>query len=76
MDVEEHVTYLPCNDWPDDPRMKQVGEFTRRMLTDNTRGIVWKMLQNSGLSPVEIDELVVQCKSEFQDTSLRLHWPL
>jgi hypothetical protein len=50
--------------------------YMQTMLTDNARGIMWKMLQGKGLSAEEIEELANQCKKEFQDTSIHGFWPL
>jgi hypothetical protein len=67
---------LPFNEWPEDPKLQLVGKFTRTMMTDSTRGIVWKMLQGSELSVQEIEDLVARTKLEFQDLSMRAYAPL
>ncbi|KAH8677837.1 hypothetical protein BX600DRAFT_493226 [Xylariales sp. PMI_506] len=76
VDVKEHTMPLPINDWPTDPRFKLAGQYSCRMLTDNARGVMYKMVQGSGLSDKEIDELATQFKAQIGNTSLQPYWPL
>ncbi|KAI1866245.1 uncharacterized protein JN550_007633 [Neoarthrinium moseri] len=73
--VTEFKRPWPINDWPSNKRLRRAGMYMRRMLTDNARGITWKMLQSKGLSPLEIEQLVAQCKEEFQNTDIHGFWP-
>lgn len=76
VNVQEHKRPWPINDWPEQPRLKKSGMYMQRMLTDNARGITWKMLQGKGLSPDEIEDLVARCKTEFRDKNIHGFWPL
>lgn len=39
VDVAEHIIDLPGNGWPDDPKLKRVGEFFFLDIYDGARGI-------------------------------------
>lgn len=71
VDVLEQKFMLPCNPWPENPRLKETGRF---MMTDvyvGLRGVGWKALKLRGYSPSEIEELIANAKSDVTNSKYR-----
>ncbi|KAK6065900.1 methyltransferase [Seiridium cupressi] len=76
VDVREQKVGLPINEWHPDKKLKQAGLYHSRMMLDNLRGVVWKMVQGNGLSDPEIDEMVAQVKPEYRNLDIQGYFNL
>ncbi|KAI0127194.1 S-adenosyl-L-methionine-dependent methyltransferase [Xylariales sp. AK1849] len=75
VDIFEWETQMPVSAWPDDPKLKVVGNYMNRMLREHARGILYKLLESSGLPAEEIEDLITQCKEEFRSLNIPAYWP-
>jgi hypothetical protein len=66
----------PMNDWPDDPVQKKAGLYVQVMLQNNTRGMLYKMIQGNGLPDQEIEDIITKCKAQYSDKGIHGFWPL
>ncbi|KAK9778951.1 hypothetical protein SCAR479_04187 [Seiridium cardinale] len=76
VDVREQKVGLPINEWHPNKKLKQAGLYHSRMMLDNLRGVVWKMVQGNGLSDLEIDEMVAQVKPEYRNLDIQGYFNL
>ncbi|XWW96346.1 hypothetical protein V2A60_004319 [Cordyceps javanica] len=68
-DVHEEIVPLPNNGWPEDPKMRAIGE----LYTANLIGLVdsfTKFLTLAGLSRTEAVELETQAKKDIQNPDI------
>lgn len=75
MDVVERRLIVPGNPWPSHERMKKVGYYMLENVCDGFRGMGWKMLKHLGLSVDEIEQLVLDAKSDATNPNNRWFCP-
>ncbi|KAI1842092.1 hypothetical protein JX266_011743 [Neoarthrinium moseri] len=73
VDVVEKKLMWPCNAWPDERRLKAVGLYNSRNITDGIRGVGWKLLRAAGLEPQEIEDLILQFKKQLANPQYRTY---
>jgi SAM-dependent methyltransferase len=74
VDVVEKVFMLPRNPWPDDPKLKRIGQYMYANACQGLRGATTgPLLQRMGLSPAEVEELVVQVTRDSMDTRYKIY---
>lgn len=67
VDVEERKLFIPFGPWPEDPKLRKVGQYQMRNLRDGVRGLGWKMLRASGMEPDQVELLISQVETEVMD---------
>jgi hypothetical protein len=65
--VEERKLFLPQTPWPEDPKLKRIGEFQLKNMLEFVQGGAWKMLRAAGMEPDEIGQLTSDVASEVMD---------
>lgn len=75
MDVHEEQIAWPVGMWPRDLRMQDCGKWMLKNLSDGARGISFKVLEASGMSPEQIDIITAQSREQMLDQSLQLFAP-
>lgn len=65
--MKEEKLLAPLAPWPADPRLKRIGQYQLQNVLDGARGL-WLMLRASGMSPEEVEQLIVDVKDEILDT--------
>jgi SAM-dependent methyltransferase len=73
VDVQEFILPLPYNESSTNPILKKVGAYMARQSMDHLHAILFKVVQLTGLSMSEMDELVSECKREICDPSLQIY---
>lgn len=76
VDVTEIKFMLPGNAWPENPEMKAVGQFTLLNCHNGFRGVGWKVFKDLGLTPDEIEQLVIDAKRDAADPTYRWFIPV
>lgn len=59
--------------WPQDPQLREVGQWSLRNYLDGALGVTFKLLRGAGLSVREIDTLVSDAKKELSDARRHLY---
>ncbi|KAI1840746.1 hypothetical protein JX265_012969 [Neoarthrinium moseri] len=73
VDVEEHPVQFPVSGWPDDPKFKLAGSYMARNISDNLKGLSWKMLGGMGMAPDEIESFLERVKVDVLTRSLKAY---
>jgi len=74
--VTEVVLKVPCNQWPQDPRLKLVGTFEMYNLLQNLDGMTMKLFKTTlGWSSKEVAEFAQECARDIQNTRYHTYWP-
>jgi hypothetical protein len=73
VDAREIKLEWPCNMWPQDSQLREVGQWSLRNYLDGALGVTFKLLRGAGLSVREIDTLVSDAKKELSDTRRHLY---
>ncbi|KAH8674149.1 S-adenosyl-L-methionine-dependent methyltransferase [Xylariales sp. PMI_506] len=66
VNVTARPLILPCNPWPEDPKLKHVGYYQLTNMIKGLKGISWKMLQHAGYSAAEIEDLIRETQAYLQ----------
>lgn len=76
MEVVEKRFLVPCSPWPQDPKMKKVGQYMMTNMYEGFRGVGWKALGFLGLSATEIEQVIVGAKRDITNSQYRVYIPL
>jgi SAM-dependent methyltransferase len=71
VDVGELTFAMPGCAWPDDPKLKRIGQYMYVDGCEMVRGAGWHLFQGLGLSTEEVEDLVKQYKKDSRDP--RIH---
>lgn len=74
VDIAEHIFELPGNGWPDDPRLKRIGEYFHLDLYDGARGIGWQLFRSLGYTAQEIGDIVLQFRRDVGKKSIKVFY--
>lgn len=66
-DIQERQCVVPCNPWPKDRRLKEIGLYQLQNLLDGLKSIGWKMLKLAGFTKPEIDDLISEATNYIRD---------
>lgn len=73
VDVVEERFLCPINPWPEDPRLRTVGQFMMTNCYEGLRGVCWKAHRAAGLAPDEIEALVDQSRNDLTNGKHRVY---
>jgi hypothetical protein len=76
VDIVEQTMICPVNPWPENPRLEQAGHFMLNNVCDVFRGAAWKVFKQMGMSPDEIEQLVIDAKTDAMNPVYRWFLPL
>lgn len=76
VDVMELKLELPCQPWPNDPKLRKVGHYMATNFAQGIRGLGWMFLEKAGLTAEEIEAVCYQAKRDLLDSDLHLHTTL
>jgi hypothetical protein len=76
VDVVERRMIAPGNAWPEDPRLRRVGQYMYHNLRDGMRGVGWTMLKMAGLSVPEVEKLSREFHEQCGDPRCRWFCPV
>lgn len=75
-DVTEITKKLPMGLWPADKKMRLCGLFWRTAVMDGLKGLCSRPFQAIGMTPSQIDMLLVDVRKEIMDSSYHVYFPL
>ena len=68
---------IPCNTWPKDKRLKQVGEWERENLLKGLYGMSVRLFHKGlGWTPERVQDLVSRVHSDILNTSIHAYYPM
>lgn len=67
VDIKELTFEIPANGWPDDPKLKRIGEYMLVDFYENCYGASFKLLRSLGMSTEEIEDVVSHFKRDAPD---------
>lgn len=76
VDVEEKIFHVPGNSWPEDRKMKRIGQYQYIDLYDMFRGFGWRLLRSLGLSVAEVEDLTLKFKRESSEEKYRVFYKM
>jgi hypothetical protein len=76
VDVEEIQYELPCQPWPDDPKLRTVGQYMGTNFGEGLRGLGWMFLKKAGLAAEEIEAVCHDAKMDLLHSDFHLSAPL
>ena len=71
VDVEERIIKIPMNQWPRDPRLKNVGSWTELVWAEGLAGFTYKPFLTLGWSKTEIEVFLVSVRDSIRNR--RIH---
>ncbi|KAF2758956.1 putative methyltransferase [Pseudovirgaria hyperparasitica] len=75
--VTEIVYKWPQNRWPKDKELKQLGEWNMINTLDGLHGFSARLCtQVLGMSPEELELLLMGCRKEIQNPRIHAYWPI
>lgn len=74
VDVVELKVHLPANGWPDDPKMKRIGQYCFVDWCSMVRGLGWPMILKTGLSAAEAEKICDEAIHESEDEKLEFYY--
>lgn len=76
-DVTEIKMMWPQNQWPDDPKQKELGLWTMVTVLEGLQGFSMAvMTKGLGMSTEEVNLLLVDVRKQIRDKSIHSYWPL
>jgi hypothetical protein len=76
VDIVEKRFLSPGNPWPQNPRLKKVGQFMMANFYEGARGVGWKVMKHYGYSVDEIEKIVSDIKNEVTSSKYRFYGPM
>lgn len=76
VDVVELTFDVPWNTWPEDPKLKRIGQYMYTNIYDWVRGGGWRTFRSLGVSAEEIEDMVERFKRDSWDTGYRIIYKL
>lgn len=73
VDVTEKIVLAPNKPWSDDPRERRIGQYMQANSIEMIGGVSAKLLQASGMSLEESEDLINRCRECFQSKELHLY---
>ncbi|RMJ25149.1 TAM domain methyltransferase [Aspergillus sp. HF37] len=70
VDVQQRVSKVPLNDWPDDPRLKQIGSWFRLNCLEALAGWTYKPFLALGWSKSEIEVFLVDVRKCIENRDI------
>ncbi|KAI1874223.1 uncharacterized protein JN550_002802 [Neoarthrinium moseri] len=67
VDVQQRPFVLPCNPWPKDKKLKEVGLWQLKNMMDGVRSTGWKMLSQAGYTPAGIESLIKETQEYLRN---------
>lgn len=67
VDINELTFEIPANGWPDDPKLKRIGEYMLLDCYENVYGGSLKLLRSLGMSTEEMEDVVSHFKRDSLD---------
>jgi len=74
VDVVEMKFPMLDNTWPEDARMKRIGQYMYVDLCEMIRGAGWPLLLSLGMSAEEVEELVLQFRKDSLDPRYKVFY--
>ena len=72
-DVKERINKVPCNPWPNDERMKQIGRWSQTNLLEAVGGWSYKPFLTLGWSKPEIEVFLVSVRRSIQNRDVHAY---
>ncbi|KAF3011880.1 hypothetical protein E8E14_007526 [Neopestalotiopsis sp. 37M] len=73
-DVNEITLDLPGNAWPEDRKLKRIGQYMYTDLYEGVRGAGWQLLRGLGWSPEQVEDLVARFKVDSLNENYRVFY--
>lgn len=73
VDVEQRVSKVPTNPWPQDEKLKTIGAWSERNWLDALSGWTYKPFLELGWSKPEIEVFLVDVRRSIQDRSVHAY---
>ncbi|OXV05603.1 hypothetical protein Egran_06629 [Elaphomyces granulatus] len=67
VDVQERITKIPMNAWPNDPQLKEVGSCAETIWTEALAAYSYKPFLSLGLSKAEIEVFLVSVRNSVRN---------
>ncbi|EFX01440.1 hypothetical protein CMQ_6382 [Grosmannia clavigera kw1407] len=74
INIQEHPMKVPCSEWPEDPKLKEVGLFIRAAWENDPEGFMGFMASTIGWSPEEITVYCAHMRRELRSLKIRLYY--
>ncbi|KAK6214259.1 hypothetical protein LQW54_004485 [Pestalotiopsis sp. IQ-011] len=65
---------LPGNAWPNDYKLKRIGQYMYTDLYEDVRGAGWQLLRGMGWLPEQVEDLVARFKTDSRDEKYRVFY--
>lgn len=73
VDVQQHVSKVPLNDWPTDQRLKQIGAWSRANWLEALSGWSYKPFLALGWSKSEIEVFLVEVRKCIENRDIHCY---
>lgn len=73
MEVVEQKFLMPCNPWPENSKLKEIGRFMMTKYCQGFRGVGWKALKALGHTASEIEQIVTGAKNDITSSKYRVY---
>lgn len=74
VDVQEHITRIPINDWPDDEHLKSIGSWFRANFLEALAGWSYKPFLALGWSKPEIEVFLVDVRKAIENRDVHCYF--
>lgn len=72
--LDEITLDLPGNAWPEDRKLKRIGQYMYTDLYEGVRGAGWQLLRGLGWSPEQVEDLVARFKVDSLNENYRVFY--
>ncbi|RSL49182.1 hypothetical protein CEP54_012556 [Fusarium duplospermum] len=74
VDIQEFNIKVPLGDWPKDPKLKEMGRFSRATLEQDTEGYVLYMATSEGWSREEVSVYAARLRREMRNSKIHAYF--
>ncbi|KAJ4328775.1 hypothetical protein N0V84_000780 [Fusarium piperis] len=74
VDIQEFNIKVPLGDWPRDPKLKEMGRFSRATLEQDTEGYVLYMATSEGWSKEEVSIYAARLRREMRNSKIHAYF--
>ncbi|KAL6362830.1 hypothetical protein LRP88_04141 [Fusarium phalaenopsidis] len=74
IDIQEFNIKVPLGDWPKDPKLKEMGRFSRATLEQDTEGYVLYMATSEGWSREEVSVYAARLRREMRSSKIHAYF--